>query len=92
MKSAKSINRSIAIGRLIASGRMMAGLDQSELAALAKCSPSTVSNVERGLDARADTIKSLRLALKKLGVATNHDSSNQYLSIFLTYEEEEDDE
>ncbi len=38
----------VARGRVVAAGRMLAGLDQEQLAAEAGLSPSTVSKIELG--------------------------------------------
>ena len=62
-------NSFVARGRVIAAGRMLAGLDQEQLAAEAGLSPSTVSKIERGRrDVRAETLRAVQEALERLGV------------------------
>lgn len=76
-----------ATGRMIGAARVLAGLDQGELAALAKVSASTVSNVEAGrTEARAATLKALRKALKKQGVTFTHDSGNGNIVLSTNYD------
>lgn len=59
----------VARGRVIAAGRMLAGLDQAGLAAAAGVSASTVSKVERGrANVREDTLEAIRQALGRFGV------------------------
>ncbi len=63
------MNPRVARGRVVAAGRMLAGLDQAELAAAAGLSASTVSKVERGkADVREATLEAVRHALERLGV------------------------
>lgn len=64
-----TLNSFVARGRVIAAGRMLAGLDQAGLAAAAGVSASTVSKVERGrADVREDTLRAIRQALGRSGV------------------------
>ena len=58
-----TLNPLVARGRVIAAGRMLAGLDQAGLAAAAGVSASTVSKVERG---RAD-VRDIVLDLREQG-------------------------
>ncbi len=81
-----------ALGRAIAAGRMLAGLDQAELATKAGLSAATVSNVERGNDALHDTIKAIRRALRKSGVTVCFEASNGHASATIAFEEPDDDE
>lgn len=79
-------------GRAIAAARLLAGLDQAGLAQLAGVSASTVSNVERGSDAREDTIVSIKKALRKAGITSSIDKVNGRAIIVATYEEPDEDE
>lgn len=64
-----TLNPFTARGRVIAAGRMLAGLDQAGLAVAAGLSPSTVSNVERGeLNVRESTLDAIKQALTRMGV------------------------
>ncbi len=81
-----------AYGRMIAAGRMLAGLDQAQLAEAAGISAATVSNVERGNDAREDTRKAIRRALKKGGVSICFDTVNGLISTAITFEEPDEEE
>jgi DNA-binding XRE family transcriptional regulator len=60
-----AMTRDQAQGRVVSAARMLAGLDQSELAALAGVSASTVSNIEKGRSATSESIKSVRRALRE---------------------------
>ncbi len=63
------MNPRVARGRVVAAGRMLAGLDQAELATAAGLSASTVSKIERGkADVREATLEAVRDALERLGV------------------------
>lgn len=79
-------------GRMIAAGRMLAGLDQTDLAAASGVSASTISNVERGrIEARSATLKAIRKALRENGVTLTNDPTNFHISVGTTYEPTEDD-
>jgi transcriptional regulator with XRE-family HTH domain len=84
---AVSISELEAYGRMIAAGRMLAGLDQAQLAVAARVSPATVSNVERGNDAREDTRRAIRRALRKSGVTVTWDAANGLVAAAVTFEE-----
>jgi len=59
----------VARGRVVAAGRMLAGLDQHQLAAAAGLSPSTISKIEGGRrNVREDTFRAVSRALEQLGV------------------------
>ncbi len=63
------LNPLVARGRVIAAGRMLAGLDQERLAAEAGLSPSTVSKIEQGRrGVRMATLRAVQDALERLGV------------------------
>jgi transcriptional regulator with XRE-family HTH domain len=81
-----------ALGRAVAAGRMLLGLDQAQLATEAGVSAATVSNVERGNDARPDTMKALRKALRQGGVTLCFDAKNGHASATIAFEEPEDED
>ena len=88
-----SLSNSEALGRTYAAARMMAGLDQATLATRAGLSAGTVSNVERGRDSRADTLKAIRRALNGEGVLVAFSRNNGLASVsisFATDDQEED--
>ncbi len=59
----------VARGRVVAAARMLAGLDQHQLAAAAGLSPSTISKIEQGRKSvRQDTLKAVARALEGLGI------------------------
>lgn len=59
----------VARGRVLAAARMLAGLDQFQLAAAAGLSPSTISKIEGGRrDVRPATLRAVNQALERLGV------------------------
>ena len=59
----------VARGRVIAAARMLAGLDQLQLAAAAGLSPSTISKIEQGRNSvRQDTLRAVGEALERLGI------------------------
>ena len=59
----------VARGRVIAAARMLAGLDQHQLAAAAGLSPSTISKIEQGRkNVRQDTLRAVGRALEGLGI------------------------
>jgi len=63
------LNPLVARGRVIAAGRMLAGLDQEQLAGEACLSPSTVSKIEQGRrGVRMATLRAVQDALERLGV------------------------
>ncbi len=80
------------LGRMIAAGRMLAGLDQAALADAAGVSASTISNVERGSDAREDTIKSIRKALRRTGVTVTIDKSNGIAIAAIRFDEPDEED
>jgi transcriptional regulator with XRE-family HTH domain len=63
-----AITEDQAFGRLVEAGRILAGLDQGELGALAGVSGSTISNIENGHKTTSQTRKSVRRALREKGV------------------------
>ncbi len=59
----------IAQGRVVAAGRMLAGVDQEQLAVEAGLSASTVSKIELGRrNVRAETLNAVIQALDRLGI------------------------
>ena len=59
----------VARGRVVAAARMLAGLDQHQLAAAAGLSASTISKIEQGRkNVRQDTLRAVAKALEGLGI------------------------
>lgn len=88
-----NVSNSEALGRTIAAARMMAGMDQASLAEAASVSAGTVSNVERGRDAKPETVKAVRNALARQGVLIAFSRNNGLASVsisFATDDAEED--
>lgn len=76
----------------MAAGRMLAGLDQAGLAEAAGVSASTISNVERGSDARDETIRAIRKALRRSGVTIAIDRQNGLALTAMRFDEPENDD
>jgi hypothetical protein len=65
----------VAQGRVVAAGRMLAGVDQDKLAAEAGLSPSTISKIELGRrSVREDTLTRVLDALSRFGVDVTRNS------------------
>ncbi len=76
----------VARGRVVAAGRMLAGLDQEQLAAEAGLSPSTVSNIEQGhRPVRAQTYHAVVQALDRLGVDVTQNGRTGHHSVGTSY-------
>lgn len=67
------MGESVATGRAIAAARIFLGLDQAALAALANLSTATISNVERGNNARDETVLAIYKAIRRRGAAITID-------------------
>ena len=81
-----TLNPLVARGRVIAAGRMLAGLDQAGLAAAAGLSASTVSNVERGrLNVRDETLDAIKQALMRVGVDVTQNSRTGLHAVGTSY-------
>ena len=80
-----NLSNTDALGRTYAAARMMAGLDQAALALEAGLSGGTVSNVERGRDARPETLRALRRALGKKGVLVAFSRNNGLASVSISF-------
>ncbi|UCI05239.1 helix-turn-helix domain-containing protein [Mesorhizobium sp. B1-1-8] len=88
-----NLSNSEALGRTYAAARMLAGLDQANLAERAGVSAGTVSNVERGRDSKADTIKAIRRALVGEGVLVAFSRNNGLASVTISFaSDDEEDE
>ena len=89
-----SLSNIEARGRTYAAARMMAGMDQGALAAATGLSGGTISNVERGRESRASTLKSIKRALHKEGVVVAFSTNNglAIVSISFAADEEEDEQ
>jgi transcriptional regulator with XRE-family HTH domain len=81
-----AIGENVATGRAIAAARMLLGLDQAALAALASVSPATISNVERGHGVRDDTLHTILSAVRRLGATVSIDR-NGFASIAINFHE-----
>ncbi len=76
----------IARGRVIAAGRMLTGLDQEQLAAEARLSPSTVSKIELGRrNVRPDTLRAIVEALDRLGVDVTQNGRTGHHAVGTSY-------
>ena len=84
-----SLSNSEALGRTYAAARMMAGLDQGGLATAAGLSAGTISNVERGRDSRAETLRAIRRALSRAGVLVAFSRNNGLASVSISFATDE---
>ena len=76
----------VARGRVIAAARMLAGLDQFQLAAAAGLSPSTISKIELGRkNVRHDTVRAVNQALEGLGVDLTQNGRTGHHSVGTSY-------
>lgn len=76
----------VARGRVIAAARMLAGLDQLQLAAAAGLSPSTISKIEQGRkNVRQDTLRAVAQALEALGVDLTQNSRTGHHAVGTSY-------
>ena len=76
----------VARGRVIAAGRMLAGLEQEQLAAEAGLSPSTVSKIEQGQKSvRAATLHAVQDALERLGVDVTQNGRTGHHAVGTSY-------
>ena len=76
----------VARGRVIAAARMLAGLDQFQLAAAAGLSPSTISKIEAGRkNVRAGTLRAVKQALEGLGVDLTENGRTGHHAVGTSY-------
>ena len=76
----------VARGRVIAAARMLAGLDQHELAAAAGLSPSTISKIEQGRkNVRQNTLRAVSEALERLGVDLTQNGRTGHHAVGTSY-------
>ena len=76
----------MARGRVVAAARMLAGLDQLQLAAAAGVSPSTISKIEQGRkNVRQDTLRAVSQALEALGVDLAQNSRTGHHAVGTSY-------
>jgi transcriptional regulator with XRE-family HTH domain len=76
----------VARGRVIAAARMLAGLDQIQLAAAAGLSPSTISKIEQGRkNVRQETLRAVSRALETLGVDLTQNSRTGHHAVGTSY-------
>jgi transcriptional regulator with XRE-family HTH domain len=71
---------------------MMAGLDQAALAYAAGLSAATISNVERGRESRAETLRAIRRALGRKGVLVGFSENNGLASVTISFAVDEGSE
>lgn len=80
------LNPLTARGRVVAAARMLAGLDQHQLAAAAGLSPSTISKIEQGRkNVRADTLRAVSQALERVGVDLTQNSRTGHHAVGTSY-------
>ncbi len=80
------LNPLVARGRVMAAARMLAGLDQIELAAAAGLSPSTISKIEQGRkNVRQDTLRAVGQALERLGVDVTQNGRTGHHAVGTSY-------
>jgi transcriptional regulator with XRE-family HTH domain len=76
----------VARGRVIAAARMLAGLDQLQLAAAAGLSPSTISKIEQGRKSvRQDTLRAVGEALERLGIDVTQNGRTGHHAVGTSY-------
>ena len=76
----------VARGRVVAAARMLAGLDQLQLAAEAGLSPSTISKIEQGRrDVRRETFRAVSEALDRLGVDLTQNGRTGHHAVGTSY-------
>lgn len=76
----------VARGRVVAAARMLAGLDQIQLAAAAGLSPSTISKIEQGRrNVRQETLRAVSQALESLGVDLTQNSRTGHHAVGTSY-------
>ena len=76
----------VAQGRVMAAGRMLAGLDQEQLAVEAGLSPSTVSKIELGKrNVRPITLRAVMQALDRLGVDVTQNGRTGHHAVGTSY-------
>jgi len=80
------LNAGQANARMIAAGRMLAGLDQRGLAHASEVSASTISNIETGkTKARHEHLTAIQKALRTNGVTLTDDTDNGRILLAITY-------
>jgi transcriptional regulator with XRE-family HTH domain len=79
------------LSRTYVAARMMAGLDQAAMALAASLSAGSVSNVERGRDARPETLRALRQPLSREGVLIGFSRNNGLASVTISFVADEED-
>jgi len=87
-----AISENEALGRHLHAARILTGLDQTGLAAIAGVSPSTVSNIEQGKKSTPDSIKAVRRALRGKGVNCLFGNNQAVVSICFVDKNLEDED
>jgi transcriptional regulator with XRE-family HTH domain len=86
MENLMQLHPLVARGRVIAAGRMLAGLDQEQLAVEAGLSPSTVSKIEQGRrKVREATLRAVSQALERRGVDLTQNSRTGHHAVGTSY-------
>jgi transcriptional regulator with XRE-family HTH domain len=76
----------LARGRVVAAARMLAGLDQHQLAAAAGLSPSTISKIEQGRkNVRQDTLRAVARALEGMGIDLTQNDRTGHHAVGTSY-------
>ena len=76
----------VARGRVIAAARMLAGLDQFQLAVESGLSPSTISKIEQGRkNVRQDTLRAVSQALERLGIDITQNGRTGHHAVGTSY-------
>ncbi len=80
------LNPLIARGRVVAAARMLAGLDQEQLATEAGLSASTVSKIEQGRrNVREETLRAVQQALERSGVDLTQNGRTGHHAVGTSY-------
>ena len=80
------LNTLVARGRVIATGRMLAGLDQEQLAAEAGLAPATVLKIENGRHGvHATTLSAVQDVLERLGVDVTQNGRTGHHAVGTSY-------
>lgn len=80
------LNPLVAQGRVVAAARMLAGLDQEQLATEAGLSASTVSKIEQGRrNVRKETLRAVQQALERSGVDLTQNGRTGHHAVGTSY-------
>ena len=87
-----SLSNSVALGRTYAAARMMAGMDQAELAENSGLSAGTISNVERGRDSKSITLRAIKRTLSANGVLVAFSRNNGLATVTISFAADDGEE